>query len=143
MRFRPANNSLINSRSTPPTTLAAIVIQSCNSNSSEIFSLIHSQRLTGPSITGCVQRSVTHHGFRRIRIGVFRSAPHTLPQIDELASRTALPQRGSVDRSLKYRRWTSFTQHCPSTASNAQRASAVLDFAMSSRIRTGIGSRES
>ena len=52
MRFRPANNSLINSRSTPPTTLAAIVIQSCNSNSSEIFSLILAPRLTGPSITG-------------------------------------------------------------------------------------------
>ena len=61
MRFRPANISLINSRSTPPTPLAAIVIQSCNIQLSEIPDHILVLRLTGPSITGCVKRSETHH----------------------------------------------------------------------------------
>ena len=56
MRFRPANNSLINSRSSPPTPPAAIVIQSCNLNFSEFFSRILVLRLTGPSITGCDQQ---------------------------------------------------------------------------------------
>lgn len=53
MRFRPANISLINSRSTPPTPLAVIVILPCNNKLSKIFSDNLAQRLTGPSITGC------------------------------------------------------------------------------------------
>ena len=57
MRFRPANISLINSRSTPPTTPAAIVIQSCNIQLSEILDDILVLRLTGPSITGCDKRA--------------------------------------------------------------------------------------
>ena len=42
---------------------------------------------------GCVERSATHHGFRRIRIGVFRSAAHTLREIDKLASRNPQDDR--------------------------------------------------
>ena|GEM_PF-5414301 len=51
MRFRPANNSLINSRSTPPTPPAAIVKQPCNTQMSEIFYHLLERLLTGPSIT--------------------------------------------------------------------------------------------
>lgn len=71
MRFRPANNSLIKSRSSPPTPLAAIVNQPCNFPLSEIFYHFLERLLTGPSITGWDKRQLSRAGppFGRASIG--------------------------------------------------------------------------
>ncbi len=47
---------------------------------------------------GCVGRSATHHGRRRFRIGVLRSAPHTLLYVVKLASRDAAARIGCLGR---------------------------------------------
>ena len=86
MRFRPANNSLIKSRSSPPTPLAAIVNQPCNFPLSEIFYHFLERLLTGPSITGWDKRQLSRAFARWSHPGLLKSFAFEQPSLSGFCS---------------------------------------------------------